>query len=135
VGSLKRTCQRRRFAGGLSARLRRFLYARFEFGLGRCDGGQLVFATGDFGGDGKPFGQFAPVGGFCHGVALAHEGQQRIQFRPLGVLSRRFVGEYLVHPNLFELAFLVRVEAADPDIADTLTVQGCLLRKVSGRNL
>lgn len=70
-----------------------------------------------------------------HSVALAHEGQQRIQFRPLGVLARRFIGEYLVHPNLFELAFRVLVEAADPDIADTLTVQGCRLRKVLGRNL
>jgi hypothetical protein len=67
-----------------------------------------------------------------HGVALAHEGQQRIQFRPLGVLARRFVGEYLVHLNLFKLAFRVLVEAADPDIADSLTIQECLLRKVSG---
>lgn len=51
--------------------------------------------------------------------------------------SPRLVGEYLVHLNLlFKLAFWILVEAADPDIADTLTVQGCLLRArtPSGRN-
>lgn len=52
-------------------------------------------------------------------------------------LGRRFIGEDLVHPNLFKLALRVLVKAADPDIADPLTVQRCLLllRKVSGRNL
>ncbi|WP_425514534.1 hypothetical protein [Georgfuchsia toluolica] len=44
-------------------------------------------------------------------VALAHEGRQSIQFWPLGVLVRRLAGEYLVHLNLFKLAFWVLVEA------------------------
>jgi len=59
-----------------------------------------------------------------HGVAFAHEGQQRIEFRPLGVLARRLVGEHPADFDMLQLPFRVLVEAADPDIADALTLQG-----------
>ena len=70
-----------------------------------------------------------------HGIALAHEGQQRVELVALRIFARRLVGEHLVHLALFELAFRVLVEATDPHVADALTVQGYLLHKVSGRNL
>ena len=70
-----------------------------------------------------------------YGVALAHEAQQRVELRSLGVLARRLIGEYLVYLGVFQLACRVLVEAADPDVADALTGQGVLLGKVSGRTL
>ena len=57
-----------------------------------------------------------------HGVALAHEGQQRIEFWPQGVFARRLVGEYPADFDMLQLPFRVLVEAADPDIADALTL-------------
>jgi hypothetical protein len=62
-----------------------------------------------------------------HGVAFAHEGQQRIEFGPLGVLARRLVGEHRDPPSTcFQLPFRVLVEAADPDVTDALTLQDIL---------
>ncbi len=57
-----------------------------------------------------------------HGVAFAHEGQQRIEFRPLGVFVRRLVGEYPADFDMLQLPFQVLAEAADPDISDALTL-------------
>ncbi len=58
-----------------------------------------------------------------HGVALADEAQQRFELGTLGVLARGLVGEHLAHLGLFQLAFRVLVEAANPDIADTVSLQ------------
>jgi hypothetical protein len=58
-----------------------------------------------------------------HGVAFAHEGQQRIELGPLGVFARCLVGEHPADFDLLQLPFRVLVEAADPDIADALTLQ------------
>lgn len=55
-----------------------------------------------------------------HGVALADEAQQRFELGALGVLARGLVGEHLAHLCLFQLAFRVLVEAADPDVADAV---------------
>jgi len=59
-----------------------------------------------------------------HRVALAHESQQRFQLRALSVLARCRVGEHASDLDVLQLAFRVLVEAADPDVADALTVQG-----------
>ncbi len=58
-----------------------------------------------------------------HRISFAHEGQQRVKFWALGVLARCLVGEYLSDFDLFQLPLRVLVEAADPDVADTLTLQ------------
>ncbi|MNP01331.1 hypothetical protein D3C76_931420 [compost metagenome] len=58
-----------------------------------------------------------------YGVAFADEAQQSIQLWALGVLARRLVDEHLAHLCLFQLPFRVLVKAADPDIADTMSLQ------------
>ena len=60
---------------------------------------------------------------------------QRLQFGTLGVLPGRLVGEQSIHRDLLELAFRVLVEAADPDVADTLTCKVPSLGNMSGRSL
>ena len=65
-----------------------------------------------------------------HRVALAHQGEQPFQLGALRVLARCHVGEQPVHRNKLKLAFRVLVEAADADVADTLTVQRVLLRVI-----
>ncbi len=55
-----------------------------------------------------------------HRVALADEAQQRFELGALGVLAGCLVGEHLAHLGLFQLAFRVLVEAADPDVADAV---------------
>ena len=62
-----------------------------------------------------------------HRVALTGEGEQPFQFRTLRVLTRSLVGKEPIDLDLLELAFRVLVEAAHPDVADELTVQGVLL--------
>lgn len=57
-------------------------------------------------------------------VPLAHEGQQRVAFRPLGVLSPGLVGESLIYWDVLKVPLRILVEAADPDVAEVLTVQG-----------
>lgn len=58
-----------------------------------------------------------------HGVAFANETEHGLQLGTLGVLARGFVGEQLADLDLFKLAFRVLVEAANPDIADTVSLQ------------
>ena len=41
----------------------------------------------------------------------------------LFVFARGLVGEHLAHLRLFQLAFRILVEAADPDVADTMSLQ------------
>ena len=53
--------------------------------------------------------------------------KQALRVGALGILARGLVGEQFVHLGLFQLAFRVLVEAADPDIADTLSLQGASL--------
>lgn len=60
------------------------------------------------------------------GVAVADEPQQFCQLRPRGVPARGFVGEDPVQDLAFELAQLVLVHAAHPNVADPLTVHGGL---------
>ena len=57
------------------------------------------------------------------GIAVAHEVEQCVELRTLRVLARRLVGEEPIDGNLIELAISILVEAADPDVADALTVQ------------
>ena len=65
-----------------------------------------------------------------HRVALAGEGEQPFQFRTLRVLTRSLVGKEPIDLDMLELAFRVLVEAAHPDVADALTVQGVLLNPI-----
>jgi len=69
-----------------------------------------------------------------HRIALARERHHGIELRPMGVLPGRLVNEMPVHLDVIELAFRVLVKTADPDIANTLTVQDVLQEaKVSGK--
>jgi hypothetical protein len=45
----------------------------------------------------------------------------------MGVLTRRFIREHPSHLDVLQLAIWVLVKAADPDIADALTVQSMIL--------
>lgn len=63
------------------------------------------------------------------GVTFTPEDEQRIEFRPLGIFTRCLVSEHLVHLSLFKLAIRVLIEAADPNIPDALTFEGCLLNE------
>ncbi|MND98454.1 hypothetical protein D3C80_908050 [compost metagenome] len=56
-------------------------------------------------------------------VALTDEAEHGLQLWALGVLARRLVGEHLAHLCLFQLPFRVLIKAADPDIADTMSLQ------------
>ena len=57
------------------------------------------------------------------------------RFRTLRVLTRSLVGKVPIDRDLLELAFRVLVEAAHPDVADALTVQGVLLNPVCQEEL
>ena len=57
-------------------------------------------------------------------------GEQPFQFRTLRVLTRSLVGKEPIDLDMLELAFRVLVEAAHPDVADALTVQGVLLNPI-----
>ena len=50
--------------------------------------------------------------------------------RPLCPLARSFIGKQLVYLDLIELTFGIPVEAADPDITDTLTSQDASLHSL-----
>ena len=65
-----------------------------------------------------------------YGVALAHEGRQHVELRSLRVLARCFVGEHFVGLDMLKLSFWILIEAADPYVADALTVQDVLLTEV-----
>jgi hypothetical protein len=62
-----------------------------------------------------------------HGIALAHEGQQRLELGPLCVLARGLVGEDPIDRDLLLLLTLgVLLEAADSDVTDALSLHGAL---------
>ncbi len=69
-----------------------------------------------------------------HRIARARERYGGIGLRPMGVLPGRLVNDMPVHLDVIELAFRVLLKTADPDIANTLTVQDVLEEaKVSGK--
>ena len=70
-----------------------------------------------------------------HCVVLAREGEQPFQFRTLPVLARSFVGKEPIDRDMLELAFRVLVEAAHPDVADAVTLQGVLLNPICQEEL
>jgi hypothetical protein len=66
-----------------------------------------------------------------HGIAGAHEREQRIELRPLRVFARCLVGKSAIKLNAVELALGILLERTDPHIADALTVHGEFAAKVS----
>jgi len=67
-----------------------------------------------------------------HGVAVADEAEQGLELRPLRVLGGDAVGEGLVERDAVELPVEVLVQAADPDVADSLTGDRGSSPEVSG---
>jgi hypothetical protein len=54
-------------------------------------------------------------------VALASEGKERLELRPLGILAGGFVGKDLIERNILQLPFGILIETAHPDITNALT--------------
>ena len=61
-----------------------------------------------------------------HGIALAHEGQQRLELGPLCILARGLVREDPIDRDLLQLTLGVLLEAADSDVTDALSLHGAL---------
>jgi|TARA_R110000868_G_scaffold388501_1_gene657442 hypothetical protein len=60
-------------------------------------------------------------------ITFTDEAKHGLRLRTLGILGRGLVGEQFVHLVLFQLTFRVLFVAVDPDIADTLPLQGASL--------
>ena len=70
-----------------------------------------------------------------HRVAFVREPEQRIELRALCAFPRRFVGEQLVHLDVFQLPFRVLDEVAGADVTNALPLQDAFKIKMSGRDL
>ena len=81
---------------------------RFDLGFGLCYGGKLVFTTGDLGGNGKPFGVFALVGGFGQGKQFAN-----FLFELGFELARVFMGQRAVTAGVGVEFGAVKADAAE----------------------